>query len=126
MSFMKRILGEDASHKTRGLAKGDYLDLGEFAASNADTPASSYIHVAEIHKVEDLKEFTTLVFEGHVLLVDIRPIMGDEITLRRVTNELRRVATDIGGDLAGVAEHILALTPAGMRVDRRKLRATPP
>lgn len=126
MGLVKRIFGEDSPARAKHVHKGDYLDLGELAAESAGAGgASSWVRVAEIHRLEDLKEFTGMLYEGTVLLLDFKPIMGDEITLRRITNELRRIASDINGDVAGIAESMVMVTPAGMKVDRRKLRATP-
>lgn len=126
MGLVKRIFGEDAPPRAKQLHKGDYLDLGELAADTAGAAgASAWVRVCEIHRIEDLKEFSSMLFDGNILLLDFRPVSSDEITLRRITNELRRLTSDVNGDIAGIAEHLVIVTPAGMKVDRRKLRAAP-
>lgn len=125
MGLVKRIFGEDTPARAKHLHKGDYLDLGELSETGIAGAASSWVRVAEIHRLEDLKEFTGMLYEGTVLVLDFKAISGDEIALRRVTNELRRIAQDVNGDVAGIAESLVLVTPAGMKVDRRKLRATP-
>ncbi|MHB8586170.1 MAG: cell division protein SepF [Thermoplasmatota archaeon] len=122
MSIVKKIFGEPAPSKH--LHKGDYLDLGEIAQeSPSDGAATSWLRVVEVRKVEDLKEFAGFLFEGNVLLVDVKAVAQDEIAMKRITNELRKVAVDVNGDLAGIAEGLIAVTPAGVKVDRRKMRA---
>lgn len=125
MGLVKRIFGEDTPARAKHLHKGDYLDLGELTSESVSGEASTWVRVAEIHRLEDLKDFSAMLYEGNVLIFDFRAIAGDEILLRRVTNELRRLAQDVNGDVAGIAESLVLVTPAGMKVDRRKLRATP-
>jgi SepF-like predicted cell division protein (DUF552 family) len=120
MGFVKRIFGEEPAPKRN---PNDYIDLTEYAVpENGAGAANSYVRVAEIHRIEDIREFSTYVFDGNILILDFKPVMGDEILLRRVTNELRKLAQDVGGDIAGLGEHSIILTPAGVKIDRRKLK----
>ncbi|MHB8605195.1 MAG: cell division protein SepF [Thermoplasmatota archaeon] len=127
MGLVKRFFGESTDKR----AANDYIDLSEYQTSGesgpaAATGASTYIRVAEIHKYDDLKEFGGYVYDGNILIIDFKPIAGDEIMLKRVTNDLRKLASDVGGDIAGLGDSSIILTPAGVKVDRRKLRAAAP
>ena len=116
---MKRLMGEET--KT---SKSDFVDLGEYEVSVKDEPASCLVKVAEISKYEDVADLAEQVYGGHILVIDIRNVAKDEFQLRRVTTELRKVATDVGGDVAGIAEGLLCVTPAGIKVDRQKIRVS--
>ena len=124
MGLVKRFFGETTEKRTAN----DYIDLSEYStpgetgATAAPGAASTYIRVAEIHRYDDVKEFAGYVYDGNILIIDFKPIAGDEIMLKRVTNDLRKLASDVGGDIAGLGEASIILTPAGVKVDRRKLR----
>ncbi|UCF08314.1 MAG: cell division protein SepF [Thermoplasmata archaeon] len=102
-----------------------YIDLGEMYYDGDEMgafPAKMQVKVAELHRYEDLGDLTNYVYNGNVLLLDFTPIANDNLTMRRITNELRSVSRDIGGDLAGVAKNMLIVTPEGVKVDRTKIK----
>ena len=76
-----------------------------------------------MRQLDDLKQFASHVYDGSMLILDFKAVQGDEILLRRLTNELRKIAQDTGGDIAGLGDHHILLTPSGVKVDRRKLAA---
>ena len=61
---------------------------------------------------------------GDVVIIDYTSISNDQNAVRRMSVELKNVAKDTGGDVAGIAKNLLALTPAGIRIDRNKIRAS--
>ncbi len=124
MSITERLFGKGSNGKVPRAPQGDYLDLGEFVQESAsgEDAASTYIRVAEIHRLDDFHEFATYVYDGNILILDFRPVAEDEITLKRLTNELRKLAQDVHGDIAGLGEHQIIITPTGVKVDRRKIR----
>jgi SepF-like predicted cell division protein (DUF552 family) len=101
-----------------------YIDLGEMTFDEAVTsaPGGMSVKVAELHRYEDLSDLTRLVYNGNILILDFTPIANDSLTLRRVTNELRSVTRDVGGDLAGINKNFLIITPEGIVVDRTKIK----
>lgn len=102
-----------------------YIDLSEmdFEGEGAGD-AAMLVKVGEIYRYEDLGMLTSNVYNGNILLLDITSIANDDLTLKRVTSELRNVARDTGGDVAGVGKNLLAMTPAGVRIDRNKIRGS--
>jgi len=84
--------------------------------------AKMYVKVAELQKFEDLKEFSKYIYEGNMLILDVSPISIDDIEVERVTNELKKIARDINGDIAGLDRNHFIVTPSGVKIDRRKLR----
>ncbi len=102
-----------------------YIDLGEMFMEGEEIgafPAKMNVKVAELHRYEDLGDLTSQVYGGNILLLDFTPIAKDTLTLRRITNELRAVSRDVGGDLAGVSKNLLIVTPEGVRIDRTKIK----
>ena len=125
MSIVKKLFGEDSAS---GRAKGagghdrDYIDLSDYSATEKATGdgggASTYIKFAQVRALDDLKHFASIVYDGNMLVLDIKAVQQDEILLRRLSNELRKLAADTGGDIAGLGEHHIMLTPTGIKVDR--------
>ncbi len=110
-------------------SNGDYIDLEEYAAEagldqNALSPDTTYVRVAEIRKYDELRELANYVYQGNMLILDFSPLKNEEIILKRVTSELKRLVTDIDGDIAGLGKNTLLVTPTAMRIDRTKHRGT--
>ncbi len=103
------------------LADQEFIDLRDHQAPLGG-PGSTNLRVAEMHRVEDLKSLSGLVYDGDMLLIDFSPLAGDEVALKRVTKEFKKIAGDVDGDVAGVGENMLIVAPTGVKVDRRKVR----
>ncbi|MCD6299400.1 MAG: cell division protein SepF [Thermoplasmata archaeon] len=103
---------------------GEYIDLAEEVGGREEGEAAMHVKVAELQDYEDLKDFTEYVYNGDIIILDTAQISSDDLELERITNELKRVVGDIGGDIAGLGRNLLIVTPSGIRVDRRKLRGT--
>lgn len=102
--------------------EGDYVDLSELPLQEETEGASHLVKVAEVFREEDLGLLNTLLYEGNVLVVDYSPIANDELSLKRITSELKAVAQDTGGDVAALGRNFLLATPSGMKIDRTKIR----
>jgi hypothetical protein len=103
-----------------------YVDLGNLLEEGKSqaTQASMYVKVAEIHSYGDVRDLAGYVYDGDMLVLDISPILNDELTLKRVTNDLNALAQDTKGDVAGISDNIIVISPNGVKIDRKKIRAT--
>lgn len=119
MSLASKIFGE----KKTGVTDG-YVDLEKYAEATTGEKSSAIMHVAvgEIQQYEDIKAISDYVYGGNVLILDFSPIADEEVILKRITNELKKMANDIGGDIAGIGNNLMILSPSGVKVDRRKIR----
>lgn len=121
MGFFERIF------KPKKAVEGEkYIDLTEWVEEGKPEPtpkvAKMTIKIAEIYRYEDLKDLTAPVYDGDLVLLDFSPVAGDDFTLRRVTSELKQLTQDIDGDLAGIGRNMLIIAPAGVKIDREKIR----
>jgi len=114
-----KIFGEKKTGTTEG-----YVDLEKYADAQVGGMTGARMHVAigEIQRYEDLKSLTDFVYGGNVLILDFTAISDQEVLLKRVTNELKRITDDIGGDVAGIGNNLMVVSPNGVKVDRCKLR----
>ena len=62
------------------------------------------------------------VYNGDMLLVDYTSLANDELALKRITADLKNVARDTGGDVAAIGKNWILATPAGVKIDRNKIR----
>jgi hypothetical protein len=112
-------------HGSDTLEEGSFLDLGtmEFEdEAGALAGARGTVRLAEILRFEDLHQVSKFAYQGDIVLLDYTSIANDQIAVKRMSVDLKNVAKDTGGDVAGIAKNLLAITPAGIRIDRQKIR----
>lgn len=104
----------------------DYIDLEAYADATelTDATASMMVRVAEINKYEELREYADYVYKGNLLLLDFSAIANDDLILRRVTGDLKKLVSDINGDIAGLGKTMMIVSPTGVKIDRRKKRGS--
>lgn len=115
MGLGSRIFGEKKT--TEG-----YVDLAKYVETKEPTSAKMRVAVGEIQRYEDIKELSDFVYGGNVLILDFSPICDEEVILKRITEEFRKVAKDIDGDIAGIGNNLMIISPSGVKIDRRKIR----
>ncbi|MDG6224380.1 MAG: cell division protein SepF [Candidatus Thermoplasmatota archaeon] len=101
-----------------------YIDLGvmkgrEPGAQKAGGPGVKFADIDGYRQIPDL---SNLIYEGNILVLDFTPIANDDLELKRTITELKRVVEDINGDIAGIGQNLLIVTPKGMNIDKKKIR----
>jgi len=119
MGLVDKILGDKKTSNAEG-----YIDLEKYVESTggSTTAAKMHVRVGEIQRYEDLKEFTDYIYGGNVLILDFSPIAEEEVILKRITNDFKKLAGEIDGDIAGIGNNLMIISPSGVKIDRRKLR----
>ena len=114
--------------KHRSASETDtYIDLGKMTFEDEGISIGSgatMVKVAEVYNYEDVYNLTSQVYSGHLLIIDYNSIAKDESSIKRIHQELRAVADEIGGDVAGIGNHMLMVTPKGISIDRTKIRGS--
>jgi len=114
MGFMTKILGGN-HHSTEDYAE---LDLNDVAPAEESRMG---VHVAEIDDQEDVVAIKDAVYDGDLVIADITRLRTDDATIERVTEDLRQVAREIGGDIVQKGDDQLIVTPTGVSISREKL-----
>ena len=112
-------------HGSDTLEEGTFLDLGTMSfedEAGALAGQKGTVRLAEILRFEDLHGISKLAYQGDIVLLDYTSIANDQMAVKRMSIDLKNVAKDTGGDVAGIAKNLLAITPAGIRIDRQKIR----
>ncbi|MFP4609110.1 MAG: cell division protein SepF [Candidatus Natronoplasma sp.] len=100
----------------------EYIDLTHLPEEGEGFEADTLIKIAEVHRYEDVRDITEEVYNGHILMVDLEAIAGNEEAMNRIQNELKAVASDVSGDIAGIGHNYIAVTPEGIGIDREKIK----
>ncbi|MFB6295974.1 MAG: cell division protein SepF [Halobacteriales archaeon] len=114
MGFMEKILGG----KSR--TAGEYVELDTEAVQSPEG-AAMQVHVAEIDDQEDVIDIKDAVYDGDLVIADITRLRTEDSTVERITDELRQVSDEIGGDIVQKGDDQIIVTPSGVSVSRRKL-----
>jgi hypothetical protein len=120
--FIKR---KTSKKKKKGekLGSEEYIDLGELVEEeDFSIEADTLIKIAEIHRYEDIRNVVDQVYDGNILIVDYESIAGNKDSLKRVQSELKAAANDVSGDIAAIGQNMIAVTPAGIGIDRKKIK----
>ena len=119
MGIVNKILGDKKSSDVSG-----YIDLEKYVESTGSKlqGAKMHVRVGEIQRYEDLKDFSDYVYGGNVLILDFSPIAEEEVILKRITNDLKKLTKEINGDIAGIGNNLMIIAPADVKIERRKLR----
>jgi len=97
------------------------IDTYEYKEVSEEKPASTYVKVAELVSLNDINEVKKQVYEGNIVIVNMGPMGTDRLVRERVIKELKKVTDDVDGDIVGLGEAQLILTPSGIKVDRNKI-----
>ncbi|MDH5020557.1 cell division protein SepF [Halobacterium rubrum] len=115
MGFMDKILGGSGS------STEDYVELDVEDFDTDAGEANVNVHIAEIDGQEDVIAIKDAVYDGDLVVADITRLRTEDSTVEHVIDELRQVATEVGGDIVQKGDDQLIVTPNGIAVSRSKL-----
>ncbi len=102
----------------------DYLDL-DIEEYEEDLKAAEdikmYIKTAEVTGLYDVPELKKEIYAGNILILDISMAKQDKGLLEKVVKDLKMVAFDVGGDIAGIGSDQVIVAPAGIKIERKML-----
>jgi hypothetical protein len=103
-----------------------YVDLTDMVFEDENLAgadgAKTLVKVGELFRYEDLSALTSQVYAGNLVVVDYTSVANDDLTMKRITSELKNVARDVNGDVAGVGKNLLMITPKDVKIDRNKIK----
>ncbi|MBN1678442.1 MAG: cell division protein SepF [Candidatus Thermoplasmatota archaeon] len=122
----KSFAGADESAAKQAMAAEQYIDLTDMVFEDESVMgpegARTVVKVGELFRYDDLTTLTKEVYQDNIVIVDFTSIANDDLTMKRVTAELKSVARDVDGDVAGVGKNLLMVTPRGVKIDRNKIK----
>jgi SepF-like predicted cell division protein (DUF552 family) len=117
MGLMSKIIPDSGGTRQ----KEDYVEIdgeaGEAQASGADTE----LRIAKISEKQDVIHIKDAVYDGDVVIADITRHTTQDRTMEHITDELKQVANEVGGDIAQKGDDQLIITPHGVAINRDPL-----
>lgn len=114
MGLMSRLLGGDRS-------TDDYveLDIDDFDATPSDS--GTQVHIATIGEQGDVIPIKDAIYDGDIVIADITRHTTTDRTMEHISDELKQVADEVGGDIIQKDDDQLIITPGGISVARSRL-----
>ncbi|HID42929.1 MAG TPA: DUF552 domain-containing protein [Archaeoglobaceae archaeon] len=118
MGFMEKLLGKP---ERIPVEQYEELDLSEYEAEITGE-ADMFVRVAEVTGINEVSEIRRQIYEGNIVVADVAFLKHDKLTMDRILKDLRQLAEDVNGDIVGLGEEYVIITPTGIKIDRNKIR----
>jgi hypothetical protein len=115
MGLMSKLLGGGSANTEDYVA----LDVDDFDADAS--VASVQIRFAEISDKNDVIDIKDAVYDGDIVVADIIRHTTSDRTMEHITDELKQVAREVGGDIVQKEDDQIIITPGGVGISRSKL-----
>ncbi|MDS0280862.1 cell division protein SepF [Haloarcula onubensis] len=117
MGLMSKILGESGpSRKTE-----DYVELNADDFDTSSVESERQVRIARISGSADVIDIKDAVYDGDIVVADITRHSTQDRTMEHISDELKQVADEVGGDIVQKDDDQLIITPAGVTVSRDRL-----
>lgn len=120
MAILKRKSSKEEQQDKDGVRK--FIDLNDFRFQEEKADTRTVARVAEIRRLEDVRKISQYIFDGDIMLIDCTAISTEDYTMKRLTEEVRRMVRDSNGDVAAVGKSFLLVTPPGIAIDRNRIK----
>lgn len=124
MAFFSRLkerLGFGSGDSIEDEFEEDYVEIDptKDVGSRSKIMVKSFI----ISDFTDIKEALDSIREGYTIaLINIKPLKDkDMVELKRTVNKIKKTCDAVEGDIAGISEDWIVVTPAFARIYRDKL-----
>ena len=117
MGLMSKILGESGpSRQTE-----DYVELQADNFDAASVESEREVRIARISGSADVIDIKDAVYDGDIVVADITRHSTQDTTMERISDELKQVAEEVGGDIVQKDDDQLIIAPAGVAISRERL-----
>ncbi|HON80769.1 MAG TPA: cell division protein SepF [Methanoregulaceae archaeon] len=118
VKFLDSLLG-----KSTPSTEDDYMDLDLEAFEEAEIGAPAmFVKIAQISDIKESPRIKDEVYNANIVIVDISRLKMDKVMYERVLKDLKEVARDVNGDIAGLGDqHYVIITPNSVKISRDKI-----
>ena len=118
-NMKKRLMGEDDVEEDSGVEE-EYVELDTGAGE--DQKSKVVVRPFTIQDFSDIKEILDVLRDGSTIaLVNIKPLMDkDLVELKRAINKLKKTCEAVEGDIAGLGDDYIVITPSFAEIYRSK------
>ncbi|MEM4473185.1 MAG: cell division protein SepF [Archaeoglobaceae archaeon] len=115
------ILDKLKSPKKVVVEEYEELDLSQYEAEVCEK-ATMLIKVVEVTGLGEVPKIKKEIYDGNIIIADVGFLRHDQLTLDRILKDLKQLTDEINGDIVGLGEDYVIVTPTGVKVDRTKIR----
>ena len=116
MGLMSKILGGGGSQRPT-----DYVELTADDLATDEVAANTRVRIAQLGEKSDVIAIKDAVYDGDIVIADITRHTTSDRTMEHITDELRQVAQEVGGDIVQKDDDQLIVTPSNVAVSRERL-----
>ena len=116
MGLMSKILGGGGSRQPT-----DYVELTADDLATDEVAANTRVRIAQLGEKSDVIAIKDAVYDGDIVIADITRHTTSDRTMEHITDELRQVAQEVGGDIVQKDDDQLIVTPSGVAISRERL-----
>ncbi len=81
----------------------------------------TYVKPIKLRSLADVQKVNQELNEGNIVLGDITPLLQrDPQELKRAVDQLKGICRGIGGDIIGIGESKILVTPTNIRIYRKR------
>jgi len=117
MGLMSKIISDSGGTRQ----KEDYVEIDSDAVDTGAMAAQTELRIAKISDKQDVIDIKDAVYDGAVVIADITRHTTQDRTMEHITDELKQVANEVGGDIAQKGDDQLIITPHGVAINRDPL-----
>ena len=97
----------------------DDVDYIELDAREDENSGKLMIKIETLSEFQDTERIQNEIRKGHIVWVKIKALKEKDMTeLKRAVDRLRKTCIALNGDIAGIDEDFLVLTPENVHVHR--------
>jgi hypothetical protein len=115
MGLMSKLLGGGQR------SADDYVELDVDDFDAAAVESGTTVRIATIGSKQDVIAIKDAVYDGDVVIADITRHTTTDRTMEHISDELKQVAREVGGDIVQKDDDQIIITPGGVSISRKKL-----
>lgn len=114
--FIDKLAG---GQKIKAPSAEDYLELTLEEGFEAPEAPKRFVKVCKLKGFADVDDSARELSEGNIVILDIKPLAERSMNeLKHAVEEMKDVCISMGGDIAGLSEYHLIMTPPAIKIDR--------
>ena len=116
---LKHAIGMKESFDDQRL---DYLDNGKLVdEKHIELPPIMSVKVAALSTISHLENYLDSIREGNILILDTGVVGDDDESMEALVGKLKEFVWEIDGDMAGISNEHIVITPSRVKIDRKKV-----
>ncbi len=102
-----------------GTAVEDYVELEISDEEPQFMGPGKFVKVCKLKGFADVDITARELSEGNIVILDIKPLAERSMNeLKHAVDEIKDICVSMGGDIAGLSEYHLIMTPPNIKIER--------